>query len=172
MTRSSFPAWSDFATATPTLAESIQALFQQYGPGMGYLATVRADGAPRIHPVAPIITDDGLYCFIVASPKRRDLERDGRYALHAFPAEYSDAEACVTGRARPVIDPMVVEHVARRHRAANTVDWLLFEFSVQTAMLNRHAPGASPITWQAGPSSTARPLPRRIPRLHFELLAA
>src|ERR1700748_1940061 len=98
-------SWSDFAAAYPSLALGIRALLQQYGPGLAYLATVRADGAPRVHPVSPVITDEGLYCFIVNSPKRRDLDRDGRYALHSYPPEDSDDEAYLSGRARRVTDP-------------------------------------------------------------------
>ena len=94
-------SWSEFAADAPRLADGIRPLMQQYGPGFGYLATVRADGGPRVHPVSPVITDDGLYCFVIDSPKRRDLERDGRYALHSFPPEESDDEAYVAGRARP-----------------------------------------------------------------------
>ena len=30
-------------------------LLYQYGPGLGFLATVRRDGAPRLHPVCPVI---------------------------------------------------------------------------------------------------------------------
>src|SRR3954469_9566541 len=101
-------SWSDFAAAEPELAAAVRALLQQYGPGMGYLATVRADGGPRVHPVSPVITDDGLYCFLVSSAKRRDLERDGRYALHSYPPEESDDEPYLTGHARPVTYPGVI----------------------------------------------------------------
>ena len=69
--------WVEFAAAEPALASAIRDLFHQYGPGLGYLATVRADGGPRVHPVSPVITDDGLYCFLVNSPKRRDHDRQG-----------------------------------------------------------------------------------------------
>src|SRR5690349_7642839 len=110
--------WTAFAAAAPGLASSIRALLHQYGAGMGYLATVRADGGPRVHPVSPIVADDGLYLFVVDSPKRRDLERDGRYALHAFPAEDTDAEAYVSGRAFPVTSLAVVDRLVRQHRAA------------------------------------------------------
>src|SRR5918998_1927762 len=105
-------SWSEFSAADPFLAAGIRALLQQYGPGMGYLATVRPDGGPRLHPVSPVITDHGLYCFIVDSPKRRDLERDGRYALHSYPPEQSDDEAYLTGHARPVTDPAVINRLA------------------------------------------------------------
>jgi hypothetical protein len=129
--------WSEFAADEPRLADEIRLLMQQYGPGFGYLATVRADGGPRVHPVSPVITDDGLYCFVIDSPKRRDLERDGRYALHSFPPEETDDEAYVAGRARPVTDPATLARVAELGRAAPQVDWRLFEFTVDVAMLTR-----------------------------------
>lgn len=130
-------SWSEFTADEPRLAGEIRLLLQQYGPGFGYLATVRADGGPRVHPVSPVITDEGLYCFVIDSPKRRDLERDGRYALHSFPPEESDDEAYVAGRAHPVTDPATVARVARIGRAAPQVDWRLFEFTVDVAMLTR-----------------------------------
>ncbi|TDC60861.1 pyridoxamine 5'-phosphate oxidase [Micromonospora sp. KC207] len=130
-------SWSEFAADEPRLADGIRHLMQQYGPGFGYLATVRADGGPRVHPVSPVITDDGLYCFVVDSPKRRDLERDGRYALHSFPPEDSDDEAYVAGQARPVTDQARVARLAEIGRAAPQVDWRLFEFTVDVAMLAR-----------------------------------
>ncbi|WP_433530780.1 pyridoxamine 5'-phosphate oxidase family protein [Micromonospora sp. CA-263727] len=130
-------SWSDFAADEPRLADGIRLLLQQYGPGFGYLATVRADGGPRVHPVSPVITDDGLYCFVINSPKRRDLERDGRYALHSFPAEESDDEAYVAGQARPVTDDATVARLALASRAAPHADWRLFEFTVDVAMLAR-----------------------------------
>ncbi|MEU8152729.1 pyridoxamine 5'-phosphate oxidase family protein [Micromonospora sp. NPDC048986] len=130
-------SWSEFAADEPRLADGIRVLLQQYGPGFGYLATVRADGGPRVHPVSPVITAEGLFCFIIDSPKRRDLERDGRYALHSFPAEESDDEAYVAGSARPVTDPVLVAQLARSARAEPQADWRLFEFTVDVAMLTR-----------------------------------
>lgn len=151
-------SWSEFAAAEPPLASAIRALLHQYGPGMGYLATVRADGGPRVHPVSPVITPEGLYCFIVDSPKRHDLERDGRYALHSYPPEESDDEACLTGRAAPVQDAMIVSRLSGALRASPQVDWRLFELSVDVALLRRHGPsGALPFA----------PAPRR--RLRAEV---
>ncbi|MFY1635266.1 pyridoxamine 5'-phosphate oxidase family protein [Solwaraspora sp. WMMB335] len=129
--------WSEFAADEPRLATAIRLLMQQYGPGLGYLATVRADGGPRVHPISPVITDEGLYCFIVDSPKRRDLERDGRYALHSFPPEQSDDEAYLAGRAHPVTDVAKVARLAGDLRAVPHVDWRLFEFTVDVAMVAR-----------------------------------
>lgn len=163
-------SWSEFAAAEPELAAAVRALLQQYGPGMGYLATVRADGGPRVHPVSPVITDEGLYCFVVSSAKRHDLERDGRYALHSYPPEESDDEAYVTGRAHPVTDRAVITRLAEALRASPMVDWRLFEFDIATAMLRRHGPaGALPLamtlryppitrSWRDPAASLSRPL--------------
>ena len=136
-------SWPEFVADEPRLAAAITELMQQYGPGLGYLATVRADGGPRVHPVSPVITDVGLFCFVIDSPKRRDLERDGRYALHSFPPEDSDDEAYIAGRASPVTDWARVEHLASQLRAAPEVDWRLFEFTVEVAMLARHGRGGA-----------------------------
>ncbi|MFV2104580.1 pyridoxamine 5'-phosphate oxidase family protein [Micromonospora sp. LOL_024] len=136
-------SWSEFAADEPLLADGIRLLMQQYGPGFGYLATVRADGGPRVHPVSPVITNEGLFCFVIDSPKRRDLERDGRYALHSFPPEESDDEAYVAGRARPVTDDVTVARLALAARAAPHANWRLFEFTVDVAMLARREPRSS-----------------------------
>src|SRR5688572_12743922 len=145
-------SWSDFAAAEPLLATDIRALLQQYGPGLGYLATVRPDGSPRVHPVSPVITDEGLYCFIVASPKRDDLERDGRYALHSYPPEDSDDEAMISGVPTPVRDPIVIARLAEALNASPVIDWRLFELSVDTAMLRHHGEsGALPFATRVPP---------------------
>ena len=150
-------SWSDFAAAEPELAAAVRALLQQYGPGMGYLATVRADGGPRVHPVSPVITDEGLYCFLVSSAKRRDLERDGRYALHSYPPEESDDEAYLTGRATRVHDPLVIATLSEAWRASPAVDWHLYELLIETATLRRHGPtGALPLA----ASPTVHPMSR------------
>lgn len=139
-------SWIQFAAASPRLAAEIRALFHQYGPGLGYLATVRADGGPRVHPVAPVLTEDGAFCFLIDSPKRRDIERDGRYALHAFPAEDSDVEAYIAGTARPVTDPVTIARIAARSGAHTAVDWRLYELHIEVAMVHR----------PLGPSSDGR----------------
>jgi len=74
--------------------------------GLGFLATVRPDGGPRVHPVCPLITDEGLYGFIVPGPKLDDLRRDPPYALHAetFPPPDHDDAFYLTGEIAELTD--------------------------------------------------------------------
>lgn len=129
--------WSDFASADGRLAAQVRSLLYQYGQGLAYLATIRPDGGPRVHPVSPVIADGGLFCFLVPSAKRSDLERDGRYALHAFPPERSDDEAYLVGRAELVTDIARIARLAQSERAAPSLDWRLFELTVEVAAVVR-----------------------------------
>ena len=135
--------WSGFALAAPRLAEAVHDLLHQYGPGLGYLATVRADGGPRVHPVSPVVHDGGLYCFVIASPKRADLDRDGRYALHAFPPDSSEDEAYLSGRAIRVTERELIVRLAAKMRAEPRVDWRLYEFTIEVAMTVRRGAAGS-----------------------------
>jgi hypothetical protein len=72
--------WSEFADLRPDLEPVARGMLYQHGLGLGFLATVRADGGPRVHPVCPVLAEN-LYAFIVPGPKLADLRRDGRYAL-------------------------------------------------------------------------------------------
>jgi len=157
-------SWVDFAAAEPVLASAVRTLLCQYGTGLGYLATVRPDGGPRVHPVAPVITSEGLFCFIIRSPKRHDLDRDPRYALHAFPPEESDDEAYLAGRAWPVTDARRLELLANTMGADPRADWKLYELGVDVAMVMRRglgaAAGAKRVVWRDRGDSV-RPLRQR-----------
>ena len=98
--------WTDFQRQQPALADAGREQFYHFGIGLAFLATVRPDGAPRVHPVCPVISDSGLHLLIVAGPKRQDLRRDGRYALHseACPPPRQDDGFALAGRARQVTD--------------------------------------------------------------------
>ena len=75
--------WREFAGAAPEIASEGRRLIDASDDGKVLLATVRGDDLPRIHPITMAIVDDRLYAFIIArSPKKLDLELDGRYALH------------------------------------------------------------------------------------------
>jgi len=122
-------SWRDFQDAQPAAAAAGRALLYQVGVGLAFLATVRADGGPRVHPVCPILTDDGLYLFVVASPKRSDLRRDPRYALHAFPTDDNEDAFYITGIAESRDDD-----VALRARIAE-------QYLVHERDMNEEPPG-------------------------------
>ena len=92
-------SWAEFEKDRPDLATAGRALLYQFGVGLGFLATVRRDGGPRVHPMCPVIRDGGMYAFIVPGPKQADLHRDGRYALHSFPGPDNEDAFYCTGRA-------------------------------------------------------------------------
>ena len=91
--------WIEFETDAPDIAAAGRQMLYQFGVGLAFLATLRKDGAPRLHPVCPTIVDGHLYALIGPTPKRADLMRDGRYALHTFPPVDVDDEFLVMGRA-------------------------------------------------------------------------
>lgn len=128
--------WGAFAAAEPELARVGGALLNQFGVGLAFLATVRADGAPRLHPVCPVLSSEGLYVLITpTSPKRRDLIRDGRYALQTFPQPKPGSdEFYLAGRARLIEAPATRAAVLRdaKHRADESET--AFELLIERAM--------------------------------------
>jgi hypothetical protein len=79
-------------------------MMYQFGVGLAFLATVRSDGGPRVHPMCPLIAESGLFAFLIPSPKREDLHRDGRYAMHSFPADENEDAFYLSGMAEVVDD--------------------------------------------------------------------
>jgi len=154
--------WTDFQRQQPALAEAGREQFYHFGIGLAFLATVRPDGAPRVHPVCPVISDAGLHLLIVAGPKRQDLRRDGRYALHseACPPPRQDDGFALAGRARQVTDAalqQVVRGQVLTERDGNV--WpsfeedAIFELVIERALLTlTQADGqfpAGPTIWTA-----------------------
>ena len=131
--------WKDFAAAAPELAEAGRALLNQFGVGLAFLATVRRDGAPRLHPVCPVLFDDRLFVLITpGSPKRHDLTRDGRYALQTFPQPKAGSdEFYVTGRAHVVEDAATRAAIFRDARHMADAAEIPFELMLERVMHTR-----------------------------------
>jgi hypothetical protein len=128
--------WADFEAAMPDMAAHGQRLIYQYGPGLGFLATIRNDGAPRLHPMCPMIVDGGLWAMIGPhGPKCADLRRDGRYAMHAPTPEEVDDEFLVMGRAIETADRARWDTVAGAANWPVNPDEVLFELHIDRAML-------------------------------------
>ncbi len=97
-------SWQQFASARPDIAEAGRTLLYQFGVGLAFLSTVRPDGGPRLHPVCPVLVGGRLVAHVIPSPKRADLHRDPRYALHSFPTDGNEDAFYLTGQAEPVAD--------------------------------------------------------------------
>ena len=131
--------WSKFAEEEPNLAQKSSDQLFQFGVGLAFIATVRKDGAPRLHPVCPVLSKSRLYILVMpGSPKRWDLERDGRYALQAFPqAKQSSDEVYLSGTARLVKDPALFNAVLADAKHHASLEEVLFELWVERAMHTR-----------------------------------
>lgn len=100
-------AWKDFAAEAPRIA----ALFERRHRATGnlcLLATIRADGSPRISPMEPHVFDGRLV--LVGMPgttKYRDLARDPRFCLHTATIDpnVGDGDVKVWGTAVDAKDP-------------------------------------------------------------------
>jgi hypothetical protein len=74
--------WTEVAAAAPQLAADVRARFEAHG--LALLASVRADGSPRISGIEPLFAGDHLWLAMMeGSRKGADLEREPRFALHS-----------------------------------------------------------------------------------------
>jgi hypothetical protein len=137
--------WGEFRSARPDLAAAGRELLYNVGIGLGFLATVRVDGGPRVHPICPVLTDDHLYGLIVPGPKLDDLRRDRRFALHSetMPPPRHDDAFYLTGVPAEVTDAFTWEQVATQLLAERELQsrWpgfeaqVLFEFLFDRCLL-------------------------------------
>jgi uncharacterized pyridoxamine 5'-phosphate oxidase family protein len=101
---------------------------------LAYLATVRRDGSPRVHPVSPFVIDGRLYVATPrTSPKARDQEREPRCVIHMLPGE-NDDECMLRVRARAVTG--TAERALVKERGPHYVheDDHYFEYDLKQAM--------------------------------------
>jgi hypothetical protein len=159
--------WMEFERCQPALAAVGRAQFYQHNIGLGFLATVRRDGGPRVHPVCPVISTAGLHVLVLPGPKLGDLRRDGRYSLHSemFPPPHEDDGFAVSGRARQEPDHATWEIVRDKVIADFGRLWpdydklTLFELSVASCLLTLTQPAdpfpKGPTIWKASPSPAA-----------------
>lgn len=105
--------WSTIHLAAPDLAERARAVFESTVNAV--LATVRADGSPRVSGLDPFFAGGELvFGSMPDSRKLADLRRDPRLALHGIPWESrrlaegatdpGSVDVKLTGRAVPLED--------------------------------------------------------------------
>lgn len=125
---------------------------------VAYLATVDGSGAPRVHPVTPIVAPGRLFVFMEpTSPKGADLDRGSRYALHCAVEddEGGGGEFLVKGTATRVTDP-AQRALAGTHAPYDPAErYVLFELLVQEAFSTRYAEDGTPVRrrWVAATDS-------------------
>jgi hypothetical protein len=98
-------AWRDVEQAEPEFAQRVRALFDAHRHKT--VATLRADGSPRISGIETVFEDGELvFGSMPNARKGADLRRDPRFALHSAtvdPVEGSEeqwpGEAKISGRA-------------------------------------------------------------------------
>ena len=144
-------SWGEFAAAHPTLAEFGA---ERLNRAPAYLATVRPDSRPRVHPVTPIVSANHLFLFMEpTSPKGKDLLRHATYMLHNGVPDMNGTggEFHVWGPANLLDDPAARAEAT----AAATYDpvdrYLLFELRVTEARANGYGDVAlpDPARWRA-----------------------
>ena len=97
--------WEDVKKAAPELALAVQRSFDAHIHKT--LATLRADGSPRISGQEASFRDGQLWLGMMPdSRKAKDLLRDPRLALHSATVdpEMPDGDAKLSGRAEEVTD--------------------------------------------------------------------
>lgn len=149
--------WSEFEQASPSLAEYGR---DRFGTGVAYLATVKADGSPRVHPVTPIIGNARLFLFMEpTSPKGDDLRRDGRYALHCSVENSSggQGEFLIEGTANYTDDPSARSIAIESASYQPTERYILFELGVRRAFSTTYDDEGQAIrtVWSSKPGNTS-----------------
>ena len=134
-----------FARQEPALAAHVR---NRLHGRTAYLATVRSDGTPRVHPVTPVVADHALFLFMEPnSPKGHDLRRGSDYALHCG-VEDSDGgggEVLVTGTATAVDDPAERARAAATSSYASAERYVLFMLAIESVVARTYRDG-QPLT--------------------------
>jgi hypothetical protein len=102
--------------------------------------------------MCPLLTEDGIFAFIIPSPKQGDLRRDGVYAMHSFPCPNNEDAFYVTGRAWLVGSPSVRDVLATQFVQERsqfpvmppTPEDALFEFGIDSCLVTRTAGHGDP----------------------------
>jgi hypothetical protein len=99
-------SWSEFEAAAPELAKRVRERLEAHTHKT--LATIRADGSPRISGTETELSDGELWIGSMwQARKARDLQRDPRFALHSGsddPPDWS-GDAKLAGVAEEIVDP-------------------------------------------------------------------
>jgi hypothetical protein len=130
-------SWGDVTEAVPDLAADVRARFE--ATGLALLATLRADGSPRIAGVEPSYWAGEMWLGMMwESRKALDLRRDPRFAMHAATVDkdVADGDARISGRAIEVDDEATKQGMGKAFAEQTGFDpneqapWHLFRIDV------------------------------------------
>ncbi|HWI22108.1 MAG TPA: pyridoxamine 5'-phosphate oxidase family protein [Baekduia sp.] len=116
------PAWADFEREAPELAVAARSFLDAHVHKT--LATIRADGSPRISGTELNFQGDDVWIgSMLDAYKARDLQRDPRYAVHSGSDSPPDwkGDAKFSGVAHELTDEETIrdvngpEHVGKSH---------------------------------------------------------
>jgi hypothetical protein len=149
-------SWKIFEENCPELAKPG---FVSLNRQIAYLATIKKNGSPRLHPVTPFIGDGILFMFTEpSSPKIHDLHHDGRYALHcAVSTEGPLFEFLVMGTAIDIKDLDIRRHLVRIAGSPVVNDrYVLFEFQINRVLMVVYDDQGKPIPhhWKRNDTAT------------------
>ncbi len=136
--------WSILESQAPEIAAFAKERIQNK---VAYLATIRKDGSPRVHPFTPIIGEGHFFVFMEpTSPKGYDLQRDGRFAVHCSVTDTSgkSGEVILTGKARFIEDRELRALAVRICPYKPAERYILFEFELESATTTEY-PGGDPV---------------------------
>ena len=124
---------------------------------VSFLATIRGDGGPRVHPVTPWIFDGHLYVRMFdTSPKVADLTHDPRDALHSM-MDNDDGvggEVALRGEARLEPDQALIDAAFSAVSDFTDRPLVLFEFLVDEVMTTIYVGDETERRrWRAAPTS-------------------
>lgn len=126
-------SWGELEASDPEIASFGR---QRLDGKVAYLATVRDDQKPRLHPVTPVIGEGRCFVFVEPStPKAKDLLDSGWYSLHCGmnDSSGSSGEFILNGQVQMLDDPdarSLAESVSSYRPAARA---LLFELIIDEA---------------------------------------
>jgi uncharacterized pyridoxamine 5'-phosphate oxidase family protein len=136
-------SWQTFESQAPEIAEFSRARLHNQ---VAYLATVRKDGSPRVHPFTPILGEGHFFVFMEpTSPKGHDLRRDSRFALYCSVTDNSgeSGEVSVSGKARFIEDPELRALAVRICPYSPAERYILFELDPEAVTLTEYPDGGA-----------------------------
>jgi hypothetical protein len=138
-------SFADVESEEPQFAARVRAAFDAHGHKI--LATLRADGSPRVSGIEARFLDGELWMAgMPRSAKFEDLRRDPRMALHSGSDEPGafQADGKVSGRAVPVTDAPTRATFAGHAAVPEELDGFeLFRIDLDQVVLTAVADGTS-----------------------------